>query len=179
VRFPLVDSVLIDGEAIVVGRMGTAIFATLRMNRGAAQASLVSRLRLSKERKRRSVPRWRATCQMRAHMGICPQGTRVDVVAMSVARRLAQAACKLPTLADGAISPRTIRHTTAMHLLQLGWTSPLSRCGSAMSTCVRLGPTTMSRSGAGVDHWSPLKVQVRCWMPDSDSALLSDRKTQR
>jgi integrase/recombinase XerD len=41
-------------------------------------------------------------------------------VTQRLAQAVAQAACKLPVLADRAISPHTIRHTTAMHLLQSG-----------------------------------------------------------
>lgn len=41
-------------------------------------------------------------------------------VTQRLALAVAQAACKLPALAERAVSPHTIRHTTAMHLLQSG-----------------------------------------------------------
>lgn len=88
-----------------------------------------------KGRKRRSVPLWKATAATlrqwlrhlpdaspQAHLFPSSAGRRLS--RSSVAQRLAlaveTASRRLPKLADRAISPHTIRHTTAMHLLQSG-----------------------------------------------------------
>jgi integrase/recombinase XerD len=88
-----------------------------------------------KGRKRRSVPLWKATAatlrlwlrhlpDASPHGYLFPSGAGRRLSRSSVTQRLAQAvaqaACKLPALANRAISPHTIRHTTAMHLLQSG-----------------------------------------------------------
>ncbi len=88
-----------------------------------------------KGRKRRSVPLWKATAAtLRLWLRHLPgAGTQGYLFPSSAGRRLsrssvtqrlaqaaAQAACKLPVLANRAISPHTIRHTTAMHLMQSG-----------------------------------------------------------
>lgn len=88
-----------------------------------------------KGRKRRSVPLWKATAatlrQWRRHLPDAgPQGYLFPSSAggrlsrSSAAQRLAlavaQAARKIPALTGRVISPHTIRHTTAMHLLQSG-----------------------------------------------------------
>ncbi len=88
-----------------------------------------------KGRKRRSVPLWKATAATllpwlrhlpdagpQAYMFPSGAGRRLSrsSVTQRLAQAVAQAACKLPALADRAISPHTIRHTTAMHLLQSG-----------------------------------------------------------
>ncbi|KYK46216.1 integrase [Bradyrhizobium liaoningense] len=88
-----------------------------------------------KGRKRRSVPLWKATAatlrQWRRHLQDAgPQGYLFPSRAggrlsrSSATQRLAlavaQAARQIPALAERAISPHTIRHTTAMHLLQSG-----------------------------------------------------------
>lgn len=88
-----------------------------------------------KGRKRRSVPLWKATAAtlrlwLRHLPDAGPQGYLFpsgagrrlsrSSVTQRLAQAVAQAACKLPALTDRAISPHTIRHTTAMHLLQSG-----------------------------------------------------------
>lgn len=84
-----------------------------------------------KGRKRRSVPLWKATAatlrQWLRHLPdpgsqgyLFPSRAGTRLSRSSAAQRLAQAARKLPALAGRAISPHTIRHTTAMHLLQSG-----------------------------------------------------------
>ncbi|MFC3677089.1 tyrosine-type recombinase/integrase [Ferrovibrio xuzhouensis] len=88
-----------------------------------------------KGRKRRSVPLWKSTAAMirhwlprltdaspRAHLFPSGRGQRLSrsSVTQRLGQAVAQAACTLPALADRPISPHTIRHTTAMHLLQSG-----------------------------------------------------------
>ncbi|WP_230646671.1 MULTISPECIES: tyrosine-type recombinase/integrase [unclassified Bradyrhizobium] len=88
-----------------------------------------------KGRKRRSVPLWKATAatlrQWRRHLQDAgPQGYLFPSkaggrlsrsrAAQRLALAVAQAARQIPPLAERAISPHTIRHTTAMHLLQSG-----------------------------------------------------------
>ena len=88
-----------------------------------------------KGRKQRSVPLWRATVKtIRAWLKLNPQfdaaspllPTRngVAMSRSSVAKRLAlavrEAATTNPNLKKKRVSPHTIRHTTAMHLLQAG-----------------------------------------------------------
>lgn len=88
-----------------------------------------------KGRKQRSVPLWRSTIKsIRAWLKLNPQFDAASALlpnrdgqAMSrsnVAKRLALAvqatAETLPNLAKRHISPHSIRHTTAMHLLQAG-----------------------------------------------------------
>jgi integrase/recombinase XerD len=88
-----------------------------------------------KGRKRRSVPLWKATAaalrQWLRHLPdagpqahLFPGSTGGRLSRSSVAQRLAlavgDAARGLPKLSGRAISPHTIRHTTAMHLLQSG-----------------------------------------------------------
>lgn len=88
-----------------------------------------------KGRKRRSVPLWRATAATLRHWlrhlqdagpqaYLFPSNAGRRLSRSSVAQRLAltveSAARHHPKLSDRAISPHTIRHTTAMHLLQSG-----------------------------------------------------------
>jgi site-specific recombinase XerD len=88
-----------------------------------------------KGRKQRSVPLWHATVKtIRAWLKLNPQfdaaspllPTRngVAMSRSSVAKRLALAVCEAattyPNLKKKRVSPHTIRHTTAMHLLQAG-----------------------------------------------------------
>ncbi|MEY9120682.1 integrase/recombinase XerD [Bradyrhizobium yuanmingense] len=88
-----------------------------------------------KGRKRRSVPLWKATATtlrqwLRDLPDTGPQGYLFpssagkqlsrSSVTQRLAQAVAQATSKLPALAERAISPHTIRHTTAMHLLQSG-----------------------------------------------------------
>jgi site-specific recombinase XerD len=88
-----------------------------------------------KGRKQRAVPLWKSTVQeVRAWLRLNPQLTtgsallpNRDDAAMTrsnVTQRLrlaVQAACKTtPSLAKRSVTPHTIRHTTAMHLLQSG-----------------------------------------------------------
>ncbi len=86
-----------------------------------------------KGRKRRSVPLWRATAATLRHWlrhlpdagpqaYLFPSSAGRRLSRSSVAQRLAlaveSAARHHPKLSDRVISPHTIRHTTAMHLLQ-------------------------------------------------------------
>jgi site-specific recombinase XerD len=88
-----------------------------------------------KGRKRRSVPLWKSTAATlrhwlprlrdaspRAHLFPSGRGQRLSrsSVTQRLGQAVTQAACTLPALADRPISPHTIRHTTAMHLLQSG-----------------------------------------------------------
>jgi len=88
-----------------------------------------------KGRKQRSVPLWKTTvleirAWLRANPQLCPEAALLpnrDGHAMTrcnVAQRLdlavARAVTSQPSLAKKQVSPHTVRHTTAMHLLQSG-----------------------------------------------------------
>ena len=88
-----------------------------------------------KGRKQRSVPSWKSTVQtirawlrrnptMQEHDALFPNRNGEPMTRSNVAQRLdiavARAALVHHSLAERAISPHTIRHTTAMHLLQSG-----------------------------------------------------------
>ena len=88
-----------------------------------------------KGRKDRSVPLWRSTVKavrqwlklnpdLRPTSALLPNRSGEAMTRSNVTQRMAlalQAATKLmPSLEQRAISPHTIRHTTAMHLLQSG-----------------------------------------------------------
>ena len=90
---------------------------------------------LGKGRKQRSVPLWRSTAKtLRAWLHVNPQfdGTSPllpnrsghEMTRANVTLRLASAVQRAtetqPALAKRQVSPHTIRHTTAMHLLQSG-----------------------------------------------------------
>ena len=89
---------------------------------------------LGKGRKERVVPLWKSTAaQLRAWMAEIDRGPEAPVFPNRHGRRLSRsgvetrlaaavaiAAKRFPSLAGRAISPHTIRHTTAMHLLQAG-----------------------------------------------------------
>ena len=145
---PEMDAIIAAPDcATWAGRRDQALF-TLLYNTGARVSEAIG-LRVGdvvldvspvahlhgKGRKRRSVPLWKATAatlrQWRRHLPDAgPQGYLFPSSAgrrlsrSSVTQRLAQAvsqsAHKLPALAERAVSPHTIRHTTAMHLLQSG-----------------------------------------------------------
>jgi site-specific recombinase XerD len=135
-----------DG-ATWAGRRDQALFALL-YNTGARVSEAIN-LKVSdvmlevspvahlygKGRKRRSVPLWKATAvtlrqwlrhlpDASPHEYLFPSGRGTRLSRSSVTQRLSQAVAhatyKFPTLASRAISPHTIRHTTAMHLLQSG-----------------------------------------------------------
>jgi len=88
-----------------------------------------------KGRKQRTMPLWRSTVKaVRAWLRINPelmptstllpnrdghQMTRTNV-AQRLALAVAAATPTMPSLRDRCISPHTVRHTTAMHLLQSG-----------------------------------------------------------
>ena len=88
-----------------------------------------------KGRKQRSVPLWHATVktirawlklnpQFEAASPLLPARNNVAMSRSAVAKRLSlavrAAAAKYPNLTKKSVSPHTIRHTTAMHLLQAG-----------------------------------------------------------
>ena len=87
-----------------------------------------------KGRKQRSVPLWRQTVRLlkkwlkhteaTAHAPLLPNARGQQITRAGIAQRLqravAAAAESHPSLLDRKISPHTIRHTTAMHLLQSG-----------------------------------------------------------
>jgi len=88
-----------------------------------------------KGRKQRAVPLWKTTVQeirawlrcnpsLRAEAVLLPNRDGQPMTRSNVARRLniavARAATQHPNLAKKRVSPHTIRHTTAMHLLQSG-----------------------------------------------------------
>ena len=88
-----------------------------------------------KGRKQRSVPLWKSTVQvirawlrrnptLQEHHALLPNRNGEPMTRSNVAQRLdvavARAAGVHRSLAERAISPHTIRHTTAMHLLQSG-----------------------------------------------------------
>ena len=88
-----------------------------------------------KGRKQRTMPLWRSTVKavrawLRFNTGMLPSSallpnrdghamTRTNV-AQRLARAVQTATPAMPSLRDRRISPHTIRHTTAMHLLQSG-----------------------------------------------------------
>ena len=88
-----------------------------------------------KGRKQRSVPLWRSTVKaVRAWLRLNPQFGAVSTllpnrngqamtrtnVALRLALAVQSATAAFPDLAKRRVSPHTIRHTTAMHLLQAG-----------------------------------------------------------
>ncbi len=88
-----------------------------------------------KGRKERSVPLWKATAaairawlhanpQLRGLMALLPNRSGHPMTRCNVAQRLAlavdRAAAEQPSLKTKRVSPHTLRHTTAMHLLQSG-----------------------------------------------------------
>lgn len=88
-----------------------------------------------KGRKQRAVPLWKTTAQeirawlrcnpsLRGETVLLPNRDGRPMTRSNVARRLnlavARAATQHPSLAKKSVSPHTIRHTTAMHLLQSG-----------------------------------------------------------
>lgn len=145
---PEMDAIIAaPGCATWAGRRDQALF-TLLYNTGARVSEAIN-LRVDnvvldvspvahlhgKGRKRRSVPLWKATAatlrQWLRHLpDTGPQGYLFpssagrrlsrSSVTQRLAQAVAQAACQLPALAERAVSPHTIRHTTAMHLLQSG-----------------------------------------------------------
>ena len=88
-----------------------------------------------KGRKQRSVPLWKTTAQevrawlrlnptLRGEAALLPNRDGHGMTRCNVSQRLAlavsRAAAQLPALAKKHVSPHTLRHTTAMHLLQSG-----------------------------------------------------------
>ena len=88
-----------------------------------------------KGRKQRSVPLWKTTVQeirawlrlnphLRAEAALLPNRDGHAMTRCNVAQRLdlavSRAASHMPGLAKKQVSPHTLRHTTAMHLLQSG-----------------------------------------------------------
>lgn len=88
-----------------------------------------------KGRKQRSVPLWKTTAQeirawlrlnptLRGEAALLPNRDGGVMTRCNVSQRLdlavARASAQLPILAQKKVSPHTLRHTTAMHLLQSG-----------------------------------------------------------
>jgi integrase/recombinase XerD len=130
-----------------VGRRDRALFAML-YNTGARVSEIIAlRLKnvildaapavhiMGKGRKERSVPLWRSTVRLMREWKRClsngaddaymfPSRIGAAMTRSNVAQRLTlaveAAAERLPELRSRSISPHTIRHSTAMHLLQSG-----------------------------------------------------------
>jgi integrase/recombinase XerD len=130
-----------------VGRRDRALFAML-YNTGARVSEIIAlRVKnvileaapavhiMGKGRKERSVPLWRSTVRLMREWKRClsnvaddayvfPSRTGAAMTRSNVAQRLTlaveAAAERLPELRSRSISPHTIRHSTAMHLLQSG-----------------------------------------------------------
>jgi integrase/recombinase XerD len=135
-----------------VGRRDRALFAML-YNTGARVSEIIAvRVKnvildaspavhlMGKGRKERSVPLWRSTVRLTREWKRClgngtddayifPSRTGTAMTRSNVAQRLTlaveTAAEKLPELRRRSISPHTIRHSTAMHLLQSGVELPV------------------------------------------------------
>lgn len=90
---------------------------------------------LGKGRKKRSVPLWKSTVaatrawlrtnpQLRGDSALLPNRSGQEMTRCNVTQRLSlavdRAAAEVPGLKGRRISPHTLRHTTAMHLLQSG-----------------------------------------------------------
>jgi site-specific recombinase XerD len=88
-----------------------------------------------KGRKERSVPLWKSTAaairtwlhanpELRSHSALLPNRCGQPMTRCNVAQRLAlavdRAGAEHPSLKSKRVSPHTLRHTTAMHLLQSG-----------------------------------------------------------
>lgn len=126
-RDAILLSVLYNSGARVSELAGLRV-ADLLLDRGAA-------LRLhGKGRKERVVPLWKSTAtQLRRWLTQIDQGPTAPVfpsragapltrsgIAQRLAVTLTRAQARCPSLAGRCISPHTLRHTTAMHLLQAG-----------------------------------------------------------
>lgn len=144
---PEVDAVLAAPDRTTWSGRRDVILLTLLYNTGARLSEItglrVADVRLEREacvhlhgkgRKERVVPIWKSSVKpLRAwlaqlgpdpHAPVCPNRAAARLSPSGVQRRLQAAVRKAmatcPSLRGRRISPHTIRHTTAMHLLQAG-----------------------------------------------------------
>jgi site-specific recombinase XerD len=142
-----IDAIIAAPHALTwVGQRDAALFATLYNTGARISEALSMKVRdfidaqapsihlLGKGRKQRTVPLWTTTARRlrtwvaRAKLDpmspLFPNGSGQGMTRSNAAQRLALAtgiaAKKFPRLSSAHVSPHTIRHTTAMHLLQSG-----------------------------------------------------------
>ena len=119
----------------VLYNTGARVSELIGIRVAAVTFAATSSIRLhGKGRKQRTVPLWRPTAMalrnwlryadLRADQPLVPARSGMPMTRTSVAERLALAVAvataSCPTLRGRRISPHTLRHTTAMHLLQAG-----------------------------------------------------------
>lgn len=90
-------------------------------------------------------------------------------------------AARIPSIADKRVSPHTIRHTTAVHLLNAGATSTSSARGSVTSTCARRTSTRRSTSppSAGRSRCARRGTVPAASRPPGESRPISSRGSSR
>lgn len=133
---------------------------------------------LGKGRKQRATPLWKSTVQeirawlsynptLRANAALLPNRNGHAMTRFNVTQRLdiavAKAAEEYSSLAKRSISPHTIRHTTAMHLLQ---------SGVAFSViALWLGHESMNTTHRYVEANLEMKVQALAKLQEPDTQM--------